>query len=378
MASILIVDDDKNFLLSVADGLRTHTRDFDVLTAENGLEAIKILDSQKVDLLVTDVKMPEMDGLELLAHMVSNHPNVPVIIMTAFATREMEDQATNMGTFKFLEKPLDFHMLLEKINEGMDVGAHYFTKVISLISFLQTVEREGKTCTIAVRSKEEIGYLYFFNGMLIDGETPDTRGAQAVYNIVSWEDAEVEIDCSPTKGAKKIDKPLNFIIKEEMHRRTHMAETQKKIPPEKSGKSDSSEKTDLNPKEGKMNQKKMREAIDILIKDMDDALLSTGIVSRLDGRIVLEENIHPKTGVFFKQLTAFIPRMLSECNMPPMGKYYLIDLEDEKSLIAIPHMNYIWGITLDLKKVAMGLFLNVTLPKILKAFDEAISIKESG
>lgn len=370
MATILIVDDDTNFLLSVADGLRTHTKDFDVLTAENGLEAVKILNSQKVDLLVTDVKMPEMDGLELLAFMVSNHPNVPVIVMTAFATREMEDQATNMGTFKFLEKPLDFHMLLEKINEGMEVGAHYFTKVISLISFLRTVEREEKTCTIAVRSNKVIGYLYFFNGALIDGETPDTRGAQAVYNIISWEDAEVEIDCSCKKEARKIDNPLNFIIKEEMHRRTHMADTKKDIPPENS---DSSEETGLNPKEAKMNQEQMRKAIDILIKDMDDALLSTGIVSRLDGRILLEVNIHPRTGVFFKQLTAFIPRMLSECDMPPMGKYYLIDLEDEKSLIAIPHMNYIWGITLDLKKVAMGLFLNVTLPKILKAFDEAIT-----
>lgn len=373
MATILIVDDDKNFLLSVADGLRTHTKDFDVLTAENGLEAIKTLDSQKIDLLVTDVKMPEMDGLELLAHMVSNYPNVPVIIMTAFATREMEDQATNMGTFKFLEKPLDFHMLLEKINEGMEVGAHYFTKVISLISFLQTVEREGKTCTIAVRSKGVIGYLYFFNGALIDGETPDSRGAQAVYTIVSWEDAEVEIDSSRPKESKKIDIPLNFIIKEELYRRTRIADSKKEPPPEKS---EPGKKTDLNAKEAKMNQEKMRKAIDILIKDMDDALLSTGIVSRLDGRIILEVNIHPKTGVFFKQLTAFIPRMLSECNMPPMGKYYLIDLDDEKSLIAIPHMNYIWGITLDLKKVAMGLFLNVTLPKILKAFDEAITVKE--
>lgn len=171
MTNVLIVDDDNNFLLSVADGLRAHTEDFDVLTAANGLEALKILDSQKIDLLVTDVKMPEMDGLELLAHMVSNHPNVPVIIMTAFATREMEDRATNMGTFKFLEKPLDFHMLLEKIHEGLDVVAHYFTRVISLLSFLQAVEREGKTCTIAVRSKGEIGHLYFLNGMLIDGET---------------------------------------------------------------------------------------------------------------------------------------------------------------------------------------------------------------
>lgn len=370
MAKILIVDDDKNFLLSLTEGLKTHARNFEVLTAEDGKEALELLRTNKVELLVTDIKMPEMDGLQLLAHMVNNYPTIPVIVMTAYGTRDIEDRAATLGTFTFLEKPLDFHVLLDKINEGMEVGSHYFTKVLSLCTFLQTLEREAKTCKVSIRSKNKIGYLYFFNGVLIDGDTGETHGAEAVYNIVSWENAEIEIVSEDPKESRKINTPLNFIIEEELHRRTYMAEEQRDSAAKNK---DLGKDTNVNQEEVKMNQEKIREAIDILKKDMEGALVNTGIVSRLDGRIILEHNIHPKTGVFFKQLTAFLARMLSECSLPEMGKYYLIDLEGNKSLIAIPHMNYIWGITLDLSKVAMGLFLNVTLPKILKAFDEAIS-----
>jgi CheY-like chemotaxis protein len=370
MKKILIVDDDTNFLLSLADGLKADAKNVEVLIAENGKEAVNKLRKNKIELLVTDIKMPEMDGLELLAHMVNNYPNIPVIVMTAFATREIEDRAANMGSFRFLEKPLDFHVLMEKINEGLDVGSHYYTKVVSLCSFLQTVVMETRTCMISVRSNKKRGYLYFFKGVLIDGETGDLRGAAAVYNIVSWEDAEIEINVDNPKEPGKIDTPLNFIVEEELHRRTYMAEDKKNA----EGGGVINKAAYLEEMEGKMNKEKIQEAIRILKKDLDDGLVNTGIMSRLDGRIILEFNVHPKTGIFFKQLTSFLSRMLSECNLPPMGKYYLIDLEGSKSLIAIPHMNFIWGITIDLSKVALGLFLNVTLPKILKAFNEAVTL----
>lgn len=370
MTKILIADDDRNFLLSVADGLRDYSKEFEILIAENGKDAVHRLQEHAVDLLVTDLKMPEMDGLELLAHMVSYYPNIPVIVMTAFATRELEDCVANMGAFKFLEKPLDFHVLLEKIKEGMDVGSHHITKVLSIISFLQTIESEGKTCRVTIQTHDDVGYIYFFNGVVIDGETRKAKGAEAVYNIIAWEDAEVEIDYNFVDEKRKIDHPLNFIIKEELHRHTQQ-EIQKKASPNKN--KPRHEDSHINNKEIRMNTEKMEDAMQILKTDMGDALLNTGVMSRIDGRMVSEYNIHPKAGVFFKQLTAFLKRMLSECNMPPMGKYYMIELEGDKSLIAIPHLNYIWGITIDLKKVALGLFLNVTLPKILNAFDQSIT-----
>jgi hypothetical protein len=62
---------------------------------------------------------------------------------------------------------------------------------------------------------------------------------------------------------------------------------------------------------------------------------------------------------------------LKECNMPPMGKYYLIHLADDTVIIAIPLGEFEWRIMVDLKKVTLGLLLNVILPKIMDAFKDA-------
>ncbi len=366
MAAILIVDDDKNFLLSLADGLKSYNESFEVFTAGNGKEAVAVLENNKVELLITDLKMPEMDGFQLLAYMVSNYPQIPVIVMTAFATSEMEDNLMNMGTFMFLEKPLDFNVLVDKISQGMEAGSHYFTKVLSLCSFLETLEREKKTCTVSIRSGGKMGYLYFFNGVLIDGETGDIAGAQAVYEIVAWEAAEVEMNGKRRRKEAPIDTPLNFIVKEEQYRHARLRE-EGETPKKRDSKSSS--KT----KEAKMNISKLEKAMELLKKDMGDALLATGIVSRADARIIVDYNAHPKTSILFSQFTKYLKRILADCKMPLLGKYYLIDLEGNKSIIALPLNDYEWGIIIDLNKVTLGLFLNVTLPRILKAFEDAVA-----
>lgn len=370
MAAILVVDDDKNFLLSLAEGLRSYEKKYEVLTAENGKEAIEVLKANTVDLLITDLKMPEMDGFELLAYMVPHYPQIPVIVMTAFSTPEMEDHLMNMGTFMFLEKPLDFNVLVEKISQGMEAGSHYFTKVLSLCSFLQTLEREKKTCTVTIRSQEKMGHLYFFNGALIDGETGDMSGAEAIYHIVSWEAAEVELDGNCKKDTRTLDKPYNFIIREEQYRRTQQLEDSEA--PASTGEGGTSNNGDKPSEEMIMNIDKLKETMEILKKDMGEALVGAGIVSRADAKIILDYNAHPKTSILFSQFTKYLKRILSDCSMPSVGKYYLIDLEGNKAIIAIPLKDYEWGIILDLTSVTLGLFLNVTLPKVLKAFEEAV------
>lgn len=90
MKNVLIVDDEITFQLTLCDGLKVYDKDFRVLNAENGKKAKEVLDTLPVDLVVTDLKMAEMDGLELLAYMRKNNPYIPVIVMTAFGNPEME------------------------------------------------------------------------------------------------------------------------------------------------------------------------------------------------------------------------------------------------------------------------------------------------
>ena len=121
MKNVLIVDDEKPFLLSVTDGLAAYAKDFAVLTAINGKEAIKVLGSSEVNLVVTDLRMPKMDGFELLAHMSGNYPDIPVIVMTAYGTPEIEERLQKMGTFHYLEKPLDLNVLADKITDALGI-----------------------------------------------------------------------------------------------------------------------------------------------------------------------------------------------------------------------------------------------------------------
>ncbi|HFE62883.1 MAG TPA: response regulator, partial [Caldithrix sp.] len=101
--TILIVDDEektrKVLKINLADTYR-------ILLASNGGEAVKILNQETVHLVLTDLKMPEMNGLELLHHIRDNYKNIPVILMTAYGTAENAVEAMKMGAYDYILKPV--------------------------------------------------------------------------------------------------------------------------------------------------------------------------------------------------------------------------------------------------------------------------------
>ena len=84
MKKILIAEDDAIFLNLLVSSLKKYNAQFEVLTAENGRQAISILKKTPISLLITDVKMPEIDGLALLAYVNENFPFIPCFVMTAY------------------------------------------------------------------------------------------------------------------------------------------------------------------------------------------------------------------------------------------------------------------------------------------------------
>ncbi len=215
MKNVLIVDDEKGFLLSLSDGLKSYSDEFKVLIAFNGKEAVKILNSTKIDLVVTDLKMPGMDGFQLLAYLTKHFPDIPTIVMTAFGTPDMEAKLLTMGVTKYLEKPLDFDVLADNIRRHVardDSQGHI--KGITLGTFLQFLEMEGKTCTLTVISHERIGSLYFLEGELINAKSETKEGEQAAYEIIGWDETEVEINYSCGNKTKTITSPLSFVLME--------------------------------------------------------------------------------------------------------------------------------------------------------------------
>ena len=115
---ILIVDDEKDMLILLTR-IITEKTDYDVVTTHNPLNAIEILKNQQVNLLITDLKMPKMDGIALLEQAKKIQPAVVVVVMTAYATIETAVEATHKGAFDYIAKPFRKERILLTINNAM-------------------------------------------------------------------------------------------------------------------------------------------------------------------------------------------------------------------------------------------------------------------
>ena len=122
-----------------------------------------------------------------------------------------------------------------------------------------------------------------------------------------------------------------------------------------------------------MNVEKLNAAIEILKGDMGDALLATDIFGSADGQSIAGYNTQPKASALFNQLTGYLTKSLQGAGFPPLGRYYMLDLVDAKMVIVIPLGDYQWGMLVDTNKAQLGLLLNVVMPKIIDAFEEAIT-----
>src|SRR5580704_18427836 len=104
MARILVADDEPGLREFLADALALD--DHVVVTAPDGRAAAKLLDERGFDLVITDLKMPGMDGMQLLRKVRSEQPEVEVIVMTAHGTVDNAVEAMKLGAFEYLQKPL--------------------------------------------------------------------------------------------------------------------------------------------------------------------------------------------------------------------------------------------------------------------------------
>ncbi len=118
LPSILIVDDEPSILQSLGGLLSDEG--FDVRTAPNGYEALKAIDRETPDLVMLDIWMPGIDGLETLKEIKKESPNTPVIIATGHGTIETAVKATKLGAFDLIEKPLSIDRVIVAIGNALN------------------------------------------------------------------------------------------------------------------------------------------------------------------------------------------------------------------------------------------------------------------
>ncbi len=114
--SVLLVDDEEEFLETLVK--RLTKRKLDVTGVTSALDAIRVLKEKPVDIVVLDVKMPGMDGMEALRQIKSTSPDVEVIMLTGHANMEAAMQGMELGAFDYLMKPMDIDELLYKLQDA--------------------------------------------------------------------------------------------------------------------------------------------------------------------------------------------------------------------------------------------------------------------
>jgi len=125
---VLLVDDEEDFVESLSE--RIKMRDIDSGIALNGEEALRLVDEEVPDVMVLDLKMPGIDGMEVLRRVKKAYPKVQVIMLTGHGSEKDEKEARRLGAFEYLEKPTSIETLIKHIKrafkhfeKGMAAGA---------------------------------------------------------------------------------------------------------------------------------------------------------------------------------------------------------------------------------------------------------------
>lgn len=140
----LLIDDEPNLLLTLTHILRS--AGYQVIPAQNALDGLAVLQEQNVDVMLVDLKMPQIDGISLIQQVRITHAHLPIIIVTAHASLETAIEAVRQGARDYLIKPIDPAQLLERIrsilSEEMPASKRreLLEKMQTLMQELQTVE----------------------------------------------------------------------------------------------------------------------------------------------------------------------------------------------------------------------------------------------
>lgn len=220
--NVLLVDDDTEMLHALKEGFKKYQESFAVVLAEDGLQALERLKRNLISLVVTDLKMPHMDGFELLAHIMVHYPDIPVIIITGYSTPEMEQLAREGGAVGYIAKPFLIENLARQILTTLRKESEGGTlHNVSSGMFLQLIEMEQKTCTIRLedKSSHKKGILFFHEGELFDARVNNMQGQAAAHEIFLWDAVNLSIQNGCALKENKIQSDLQPLILEAMRRK---------------------------------------------------------------------------------------------------------------------------------------------------------------
>lgn len=219
--TILIVDDDKPLVQLFKEHIFLKGSErYVVKTAYNGNEALDILKTNPIDLIILDVQMPVMDGLQFLAELHNRGIWLPVIILTSSKVDELEEKFNEFlefGIVDYLQKPISLEELDRRIEEILRIRIDKDSiSGISLHGILQVLEMERKTAVVSVNIRGKDNKIFVKEGDIMDVEAKGLTADEALEECIKYatERQRISIEYISHKREKKLQKSLTEILLE--------------------------------------------------------------------------------------------------------------------------------------------------------------------
>ena len=200
MKRVLIVDDEEDLTWSIAQHLKKDNNQYELYTVNSGQEALDVLKQVPINLVVSDIRMPEISGLDLLMDIREKYPSTKVIIMTAYGSSEIQHEANERGCFKYIEKPFEINELRRLILDGVEDRKGFEGRVsdFNLSDLIQMNCLGRLTNALYVEKGAQTGAIFIEDGNITHCEVDDLQGEEAFYEIMSWEGGSFRVE----KGQK--------------------------------------------------------------------------------------------------------------------------------------------------------------------------------
>jgi CheY-like chemotaxis protein len=184
---VLIVDDEADLARSLAEGLQLLNNDIDTHAVHDGQQALAYLETNAVEIVVSDILMPGISGIELLLTIRNLYPQIKVIIITAYGSKELFQQSIKGGAIYYLEKPFDLDYLNKFIIKNLATKSKFSGKLvqINIVEIVQMLGLSGKKVGLKISKAKHNGTIYFEGGKILHAETENLDGIDAFKVLMS-------------------------------------------------------------------------------------------------------------------------------------------------------------------------------------------------
>lgn len=415
--TVLLVDDEALFRRSLADGLAPlgDEHRFVIRTAQNGEEAKAILEREPVHLMLTDLRMPGCDGLQLLAWMISTRRTVPTAVMTAVPSADAQMILRECGVFTVLQKPVDLEAVQQLVVSELSAKRAKL-EGIELIAYLQLLAMERSTALVTIRSRGRVGWMQLAQGALAAAGFEGLEGVDAAYAMLDLPDVIIEMVEKPPTVSATLRIPLSGVIMEAMRLRDERERglvAPSSRPPGPAAANDGDEidfeqeiarsaranAEGYDPSRARrisdsapslirvpplealrapavptgVSDGRARVAFDAFVERSVQGLIAGALSNARSQQLVSSFGDALRHADSFERIAQTIRSEFAKANLPAMHRYFIVDLEQRQFAVVVAIEAYQCALLFDKDETSLGMVLSIVIPELVRSLSPAIS-----